>query len=405
MRISVLCENTAYKKEFEGEHGLSLLISTEKHKILFDAGQTDLFLRNGARLGEDLKDVDMVVLSHGHYDHCNGLKYFLERNTTAKVYLHKNALGNFFHGERYIGMEQTLKELQGRMVFVEKDLDLGDGLSISVATDLPIPDVTALAQLSDGKLVPDLFDHEIYLTVATKKEKVLFTGCGHRGILSIAEKAALDGVTHVVGGFHLTDDLSEDELENVAQRLHHFPLRYVSGHCTCRNALQLLRRVLGDRFSEISAGYIFAVGSKGEVASALFRNGYNCSQSVFGAFASELGMPFETAMKVSCSFGGGMGRLREVCGAVSGMLLTCGLSRGYHTPETGDVKAEHYRLVQALAKRFREEHGSLYCRDLLGGTASDLPTPTERTPGFYKTRPCERLIASAADIVEEMIGG
>ena len=100
-----------------------------------------------------------------------------------------------------------------------------------------------------------------------------------------------------------------------------------------------------------------------------------------------------------------MGRLREVCGAVSGMLLTCGLSRGYHTPETGGVKAEHYRLVQALAKRFREEHGSLYCRDLLGGTASDLPTPTERTPGFYKTRPCERLIASAADIVEEMIGG
>ena len=90
MRISVLCENTAYKKEFEGEHGLSLLISTDKHKILFDAGQTDLFLRNGARLGEDLKDVDMVVLSHGHYDHGGGLFKFLSLNDKAKVYINKN---------------------------------------------------------------------------------------------------------------------------------------------------------------------------------------------------------------------------------------------------------------------------------------------------------------------------
>jgi len=95
--------------------------------------------------------------------------------------------------------------------------------------------------------------------------------------------------------------------------------------------------------------------------------------------------------------------MREVCGAVSGMLLVCGLAQGYHTPETGAVKAEHYRLVQSLAKRFREQHGSLYCRELLGGTVSDLPTPTERTPEFYKLRPCERLIASAADILEEML--
>ena len=403
MRISVLCENTSYKNEFEAEHGLSLLITTEKHKILFDAGQSDLFLRNAERLGEDLRDVDLLVLSHGHYDHCNGLKFFLERNTVAKVILHEKAFGEFFHGERYIGMDAGVKELKERMITVESSLSLGDGIDIFVATDLPACEGTDLEQLLDGVRVPDRFDHEIYLTVTQGNEKVLFTGCGHRGIVSIAQAAVENGVTHMVGGFHLTDDLRDETLEQTAKKLNDFPVRYYSGHCTCRRALELLQKTLGVRFAAISAGYQFAVGSKGEVASALFRNGYNCSQSVFGAFAEELGLPFETAMKLACSFGGGMGRLREVCGAVSGMLLVCGMKKGYHTPETGAVKAEHYRLVQSVANRFREKHGSLLCRELLGGTASNRPTPTERTPEFYKSRPCERLIASAAELIEESV--
>ena len=98
-----------------------------------------------------------------------------------------------------------------------------------------------------------------------------------------------------------------------------------------------------------------------------------------------------------------MGRMREVCGAVSGMLLVCGMTKGYSTPETGVVKAEHYRLVQELAKCFKERYGSIYCHDLLGGTASTLPTPTERNYFFYSNRPCEKLIASAASILEEIL--
>lgn len=403
MRISVLCEDTVFKNEYEAEHGLSILITTKRHKILFDTGQSDLFLRNAERLGEDLRDVDVVVLSHGHYDHCNGLRYFLERNTNATVYLHERALGDFFHGERRIGIDSSIKALSNRFVLLKDRFTVGDGIDILMASRLPLASASTLEQLDDGVRVSDRFDHEIYLTVAQGKDKVLFTGCGHRGITSIAKMAAENGVTHIVGGFHLSEDLPAEDLDRIVNQLNDFPIRYYSGHCTAEIALKKLHKILGEHFLTISSGFQFAVGSKGEIASALFRNGYNCSQSVFGAFAQDLGIPFDTAMKISCSFGGGMGRLREVCGAVSGMLLVCGMAKGYYAPETGDVKAEHYRLVQTIAKSFKELHGSLYCRELLGGTASDLPTPTERTPEFYQKRPCERLIASAADILEEIL--
>ena len=122
---------------------------------------------------------------------------------------------------------------------------------------------------------------------------------------------------------------------------------------------------------------------------------------MIGAFASDMNLELDTAMKIASSFGGGIGRMREVCGAVSGMMMVCGLTRGYATPETGEIKAEHYRLVQEMASRFRNVSGSIICRELLGGTASSLPTPTARTPEFYQKRPCERLIHLAASIAEE----
>ena len=141
--------------------------------------------------------------------------------------------------------------------------------------------------------------------------------------------------------------------------------------------------------------------NKREKAMIYFGAGYNCAQAVAAAFSDEMGIDVKTAVKLSSSFGGGMGRLREVCGAVSGMLLVCGMMNGYSTPETGDIKAKHYQTIQKLCHEFRNEAGSIICRDLLGGRISDLPTPTERTPEFYAKRPCERLIYLAATIVEK----
>ncbi len=132
-----------------------------------------------------------------------------------------------------------------------------------------------------------------------------------------------------------------------------------------------------------------------------FEAGYNCSQAVVLAFADVMGMDEKTALRLSSSFGGGMGRMREVCGAVSGMLMVAGVLWGFDDPEGNSAKAAHYARVQKLAGEFRGECGSIICRELLGGVPSSTPTPTERTPAFYKKRPCAELVALAAAILEQ----
>lgn len=139
-------------------------------------------------------------------------------------------------------------------------------------------------------------------------------------------------------------------------------------------------------------------------AEALFLEGYNCAQAVFCAFEDVTGLPREAAARLSSSFGGGMGRLREVCGAVSGALMALGAARGYADPQDPEQKAAHYRLVQEFARRFQAENGSIVCRELLKGTGATAGgTPEPRTPDFYKKRPCPQLIRQAAAIAEEML--
>lgn len=138
-------------------------------------------------------------------------------------------------------------------------------------------------------------------------------------------------------------------------------------------------------------------------AMRLFREGYNCSQSVFCAFAPSLGLDKRTAAKIASSFGGGMGRMREVCGAVTGMFMVAGLARGYSDSAATLEKTEHYALVQRLAARFKDLNGSIVCRSLLGlpGNGADDPKPESRTAAYYQKRPCEILVGQAAFILEQ----
>lgn len=140
-----------------------------------------------------------------------------------------------------------------------------------------------------------------------------------------------------------------------------------------------------------------------EKAAELFLNGSNCAQAVLVAFSDVTGLDPEFSAKFSSSFGGGMGRLREVCGAVSGMLMVAGLLYGYSDPGPGDAaKKAHYQLVQELASQFREQAGSIVCREILKNPPSD-PAPTPRTEAYYKTRPCARMVVTAAQILDRYI--
>ena len=134
----------------------------------------------------------------------------------------------------------------------------------------------------------------------------------------------------------------------------------------------------------------------------LFTEGYNCAQAVAAAFGDVTGLDEKTAARMASCFGGGMGRMREVCGAVSGMLLVAGLLYGYDDPKATKEKRELYAQIQAMAGQFRQELGSIVCRDLLKNPPAD-PNPTPRTEQFYKDRPCARMVATAARIMEDFI--
>ncbi|MBR6321719.1 MAG: C_GCAxxG_C_C family protein [Lachnospiraceae bacterium] len=141
-----------------------------------------------------------------------------------------------------------------------------------------------------------------------------------------------------------------------------------------------------------------------ETAQKLFLEGYNCAQAVFCAFSDLTGLDTETAARLSSSFGGGVGRLREICGTMSGALLALGMLEGYSDVSDPEKKAAHYRLVQEYARRFRKRNGSIICRELLKDvqvTTGGIPEP--RTPEFYARRPCLRLCGEAAAILDEML--
>lgn len=144
--------------------------------------------------------------------------------------------------------------------------------------------------------------------------------------------------------------------------------------------------------------------SRVERAVATFEAGYTCAQSVFVTYADLFGMDRETALKLSSPMGGGIGRMREVCGAVSAMALLAGLKEGNTDPSNEKGKENIYLLTRKMAEKFKERHETIICRELLGIEGmEESAKPSERTPQYYEERPCLKVIATAARIVEEML--
>ena len=140
----------------------------------------------------------------------------------------------------------------------------------------------------------------------------------------------------------------------------------------------------------------------GMKAAELFVQGYNCAQAVAVAFCDVTGLDEKQTAKMVSAYGGGMGRLREVCGAVSGMFFVLGCLYGYDNSDADETKKELYTRVQGLAAGFREQCGSIICRELLDNPPSD-PNPSPRTAEYYKERPCALMVKTAADLMDEFI--
>lgn len=264
MRVITLVENTALSPELEAEHGLSLFLETNGRRLLFDMGQSPAFARNAGRLGVDLSAVDTAILSHGHYDHGGGLAEFLRQNTAAPVYLSAFAFEPHRNGRsRDIGLSPALRDC-GRLRFVAADTDLGDGLSLSpcagAAPVVPV-DSAGLFTCREGRLLPEDFRHEQYLTAEEGGRRIVFSGCSHRGILNIVHWLRPDVL---IGGFHFKHlDLQKAEhravLEDTARRLLDSGAVFYTCHCTGEAAYRFLKERMGDRLHALSTGSVLTL--------------------------------------------------------------------------------------------------------------------------------------------------
>lgn len=273
MRIFTLMEDTACASDFVCEHGLSFFMETNGRKLLFDMGQTDLFLKNADALGIDLSAVDTAFVSHGHYDHGGGLAAFLEINDHAPVYVHERAFEPHFshkpEGIKNIGLDTALEE-NPRLRHVSGVTQIDETLTlfsdITGADCVPAGNRTLYEQ-ENGQYVPDRFLHEQSLIVREGEMAVLFTGCAHRGVINICARAKeLLGRDPdvVVGGMHLfspsTGKSEPDErIRAVAERLAQTSSRYYTCHCTGPHAYDLLRETLGERIAFLSAGSMIEI--------------------------------------------------------------------------------------------------------------------------------------------------
>lgn len=275
MKVTTLLENKTSCDTLRCEHGLSLYIETEQHKILFDSGASDAFWTNAEALGIDLTQVDLAVLSHAHNDHCGGLLTFLERNRSAKVYLQKEAFGAYYVVTpskcAYIGLDEALCGYMDRFVLTEGVTRLDDELTLfsGIQTHELLSEANATLREKVGEEYPrDPFRHEQDLLVTENGKTVLFAGCAHNGIVNILNRAE-DILGHapdyVFAGFHLYNpSLGQSEprrlVDAVGERLRALrATRYITGHCTGEEAYGWLRETLGDQLAYMATGTSFTI--------------------------------------------------------------------------------------------------------------------------------------------------
>ena len=259
MKWTVLVDNRTNNPTFETEHGLSILLETEKHSILLDTGASDMLIRNAERLGKDLSTVDYVFVSHGHSDHAGGLKHFMQINKKAKVIVSPDAISGKFYSKRGILHSITTEwpEIpQERLLEIEHSGSIGDDIFIiaHIPQIHPMPEGNQhlFVQDTQGQYIQDDFRHELALYT----DGLLFTGCAHSGLENILAACPFP-VNTVVGGFHLLDNHeSEAKLSELSYRLADaYPqTQFYTSHCTGDAVFAILQGVMGDKLHPFSCG-------------------------------------------------------------------------------------------------------------------------------------------------------
>ncbi len=264
MNVQILMEDTCGNTECVYEHGLSVYIETRKHKILVDTGATQAFLKNAQQMGISLAEVDTVVISHGHYDHAGGVLDFCKLNSKAKIYMQRAAGEDYYHGERYIGIDKRILDLP-QLCLLEGDYRMDEELflftGITGRRSFPQSNLS-LSKKNGDVLEQDSFAHEQCLVVTQGENHILFSGCAHNGILNILDRYQqmfAKEPAAVVSGFHMMkkgEYTSEEEqvICATARELAKKRTIFYTGHCTSQAAIDLMQPIMGEKLHSIHCG-------------------------------------------------------------------------------------------------------------------------------------------------------
>lgn len=264
MRIITVIEDTCGAPECSYEHGLCMYVETDKHKLLLDTGATSAFADNALRLGIDLRQVDTVVLSHGHYDHSGGILEFAKINPSADIFMQKKAAGDYYHGERYIGIDKEIAELP-TVHMLDGDYRIDDELYLfsDIAGRRFWPQSNrVLSKIQDGKMLQDDFTHEQCLVVSHDGKNILLSGCAHNGILNILDryKSIYNRMPDmVISGFHMMKKTEYNNqevsiIEETANELKKLDTIFYTGHCTGQMAFDIMHEIVGEKLKQIHSG-------------------------------------------------------------------------------------------------------------------------------------------------------
>lgn len=269
MIVRALAENTSVSEVFETEHGLSLYIETKGHKLLFDLGASRLFIENAQKMGVNVSEADLAVISHGHYDHGGGLKDLLSFNCEAKIYMHRKAFGRHYASspdgtKRYIGLDDSLSRHE-RIVFADERLVIDDELELFSDIKKTEPGYRSNKVLlveNDGLLAEDPFLHEQNLIITEDGKTLLVAGCAHNGIVDIVRRyiEIKDKPADVViGGFHLSNPRTgacedRETVRAVGRFLKETGSQYYTCHCTGLAAFEQLKEIMGDKIRYLATG-------------------------------------------------------------------------------------------------------------------------------------------------------
>lgn len=269
MEITTLLENDSLNSVYKNKSGLSLYIETKKHKILFDLGPKDTFIKNAEFYDVDIKDIDIVIISHGHKDHGGGIKAFLEVNKKAKIYVNKNAFTGFYANflkifKVYVGLDKDVKN-NGRIILVDEYLKIDDELTLFSKVkenEYTLEFNRDLFKKSNQGFVVDDFNHEQNLIIRENNKDNLFIGYGHKGIINItreAETLTNGEIDNIIGGFQFFTTIRKagikrNYIDAICETLAYKNTNYYTCHYTSERTLNKLKKVMGNKITYVDEG-------------------------------------------------------------------------------------------------------------------------------------------------------